>query len=169
LTGLVYNSAGISAYYFRDGDTSATSITLATASVGTWATGGFKEISSTNMPGFYEFDIPDAVIASGAKWATVMLKGAANMVQHVMHFNLAGNNPYAAALSSGANTGIASALLATAVETGVTVQQMLELIGASVAGNYDSATGTFKAVSNSGTTRITTVLSSGNRTNTNTP
>ena len=42
LTGLVYNTAGLTAYYYREGaGTGATAITLATATLGTYASGGF--------------------------------------------------------------------------------------------------------------------------------
>src|SRR5665213_1266404 len=66
-TGLVFNSSGLTAYYsFAGANATSTSITLATLSVVTsaWATGGFKELDATNMPGVYRFDIPNAVIAA---------------------------------------------------------------------------------------------------------
>lgn len=80
LTGLVYNSSGLTAYYHRSNASSATAISLATMTVGTWATAGFKEIDATNMPGWYQLGIPDAALASGAKYVTLHLQGAANMV-----------------------------------------------------------------------------------------
>ncbi len=79
LTGLVYNTAGLTAYYKRQGDAASTAITLATMTVGTWSTGGFKEIDATFMPGHYEFGIPDAALATGATWVTFTFRGAANM------------------------------------------------------------------------------------------
>lgn len=79
LTGLVYNSAGLSAYYFRSGDLSATQITLADASLGTYTSGGFKEIDSTNMPGLYEIDLPNAVFADGSDFSYIVYKGATSM------------------------------------------------------------------------------------------
>lgn len=166
-TGLLFNTASLTAFYFREGDTGAgTAITLATATVGTWATGGFKEISSANLPGLYEFDIPNAAIASGtAKWVSVVFKGAAGMADEVIKIELLGNNEYSAAWSTGFNAAIAAAILAATAETGVTVAQLLKQIGAAVAGNYDSATGTFRAVNNSATTRIATTLAGGDRTN----
>lgn len=88
LTGLVYNSAGLTAYYYREGAASATSITLATMTVGTWASGGFKEIDATNMPGLYQIGVPDAALASGANSVAVLLKGAANMVPVVLEIEL---------------------------------------------------------------------------------
>jgi len=81
LTGLVYNSAGLTAYYYRQGaGTGATAITLATATLGTYTSGGFIAIDGTNMPGDYELHLPNAVLASGANNVIIQLKGATNMV-----------------------------------------------------------------------------------------
>jgi len=80
LTGLVYNSAGLSAYYNRSNASSAVAISLATMTAGTWASGGFKEVDATNLPGVYQLGLPDAALASGARSCLVQLKGAANMV-----------------------------------------------------------------------------------------
>ncbi len=81
LAGLVYNSGSLTGYYNREGAAgAATAITLATATKGTWATGGFIAVDGTNMPGWYELHIPDAALASGAKSVSIHLKGATNMV-----------------------------------------------------------------------------------------
>ncbi len=74
LTGLVYNSGSLTAYYALP-RAAATSITLATlaAVTSSYSSGGFKEIDATNMPGWYRFDVPDAALAS------IHLKGATNM------------------------------------------------------------------------------------------
>jgi hypothetical protein len=81
LTGLLFNTSGLTAYYKRDTASGSVAITLATIpTLGTFATGGFKEVDSTNMPGIYELHIPDAAFASGAKSVVVYLKGAANML-----------------------------------------------------------------------------------------
>lgn len=87
LTGLVFNSAGLTAYFIKEGDASPTAITLVTATVGTWVSGGFVQISAANMPGWYELHLPNAAIASGRSCG-VMLKGAANMVQCVLEIEL---------------------------------------------------------------------------------
>lgn len=79
LTGLVFNTSSLSCYYVRNGGSSATAVTLVTMTLGTWVSGGFKEIDSTNMPGWYQFGIPDAVLATGVDSAVLMFKGAANM------------------------------------------------------------------------------------------
>lgn len=89
LTGLVYNSAGLTAYYIPEGDASPTAITLASATVGTYTSGGFKEIDSTNLPGVYEIGLPDAVIDATSEGSTlVMLKGATNMAPVLMEIEL---------------------------------------------------------------------------------
>lgn len=89
LSGLVYNSAALTAYYNREGAAgAATAITLATATKGTWATGGFIAIDSTNMPGHYELHIPNAALATGANTCMIELKGASNMVAKTIMIEL---------------------------------------------------------------------------------
>ena len=81
LAGLAYNTASLSAYYNREGaGGAATAITLASATKGTWTSGGFVAIDATNIPGSYELHLPDAALAAGAKSVLVSLKGAANLV-----------------------------------------------------------------------------------------
>lgn len=92
LTGLTYNSSGLTAYYNREGAAgAATSITLATATKGTWASGGFVAVDGTNMPGWYELDIPDAALATGANSVSIHVKGATNMVPVTILIQLVDN------------------------------------------------------------------------------
>lgn len=78
LTGVAFGD--ITAYYMRAGAAAPVSITLATiATIGTYATGGFKEVDATNLPGVYEFHPPNAMLAAGAAQVVAMLKGATNM------------------------------------------------------------------------------------------
>lgn len=79
LTGLLFNTASLAAYYHRDTDTTATAITLVTMTVGTFTSSGFKEIDATNMPGWYQFCPPNTALASGAASVGFHLKGATNM------------------------------------------------------------------------------------------
>ena len=90
LTGLVFNSAGLTCYYWREdeGNAGATAVTLATATRGTFTSSGFIEKDATNTPGLYEFGIPNAAIATGAKWVKVMFKGATNLAQRVVTIKL---------------------------------------------------------------------------------
>lgn len=91
LTGLVFNSAGLTAYYYREGAASAVAITLTTMVLGTWTTGGFIVIDGTNMPGCYQLSIPDLALATGANSVIVMLKGATNMAQLPLEIELVDN------------------------------------------------------------------------------
>jgi len=90
LAGLVYNSAGLTAYYIKVGDASATVISLTNATVGTWTSSGFKEVDATNMPGVYEIGIPNACLTTVAQ-VVIMLKGAANMAPVVLEIQLDDN------------------------------------------------------------------------------
>jgi hypothetical protein len=74
-TGLT--NASVTAFYFRPGDTSTTgrAITLSAGTLGTWSSGGFIQVSATDMPGLYEIGIPNAIFAAGANHAVVMIKG----------------------------------------------------------------------------------------------
>ncbi len=89
LTGLAYNTASLQAYWYQPGVTGATAISLATLASATaaWSSGGFKEIDSTNMPGHYRLDVPNAVL-TGATSAILMLRGAANMAPVQLEFEL---------------------------------------------------------------------------------
>lgn len=111
LTGLVFNSAGLTAYYTHSGtNAAATAITLATlAAVGSaYSSGGFKEIDATNMPGWYRLDLPNAVLAaSKGRCVAVHLKGATNMAPLPIEIELTATNNQSSTvlLSSGTGTG----------------------------------------------------------------
>lgn len=78
-TGLAFNSASLTAYYAKPG-AAAAAITLVTQTpTGAYSSGGFVEIDATNMPGWYRFDIPNAVLSSTPS-AQIHFKGAAGMV-----------------------------------------------------------------------------------------
>lgn len=95
-TGLAYNTGSLTAYYLRSdaGNANATSITLATATKGTWTSGGFVEYDATNMPGVYELGIPNAALASGASYVVIMLKGAASMAPCTILIPLLAYDPF---------------------------------------------------------------------------
>jgi hypothetical protein len=88
LTGLVFNTASLQAYYALP-KAASVSITLATLSAVTsaYSSGGFKEIDATNMPGWYRFDIPNAAIASG-RFVTLQFQGATNMAPTMIELEL---------------------------------------------------------------------------------
>lgn len=88
LTGLVFNTASLTAYYTREGTNGTTVITLVTATQGTWTSSGFIVVDATNMPGLYEIGVPNAAIAAGAKSVVIYLKGATNMAPVVVEIEL---------------------------------------------------------------------------------
>lgn len=117
LASLVFNSASLSCYYWREdeGNAGATLVTLATATRGTFTSSGFIEKDGTNLPGAYEFGIPNAAIAAGAKWVRIMFKGATNLAQRTFVIRLLAINLDDAVragltalpnATAGANTGL---------------------------------------------------------------
>ncbi len=105
LTGLTNASPSLTAYYHRDTDTTATVISLVSMTVGTFTSSGFKEVDSTNMPGWYQFCPPNAALASGAKSCIFHLKGATNMAPLPFEVQLTAVNPDSAtAFITGVNS-----------------------------------------------------------------
>ncbi len=89
LTGLTNASGSLTWYYYREGAGASVQVTsIATMTLGTWATKGFIVIDGTNMPGCYQLGVPDAALAAGAKSVIMMLKGAANMVPLLIEIEL---------------------------------------------------------------------------------
>jgi hypothetical protein len=90
LTGLVFNSSGLTAYYWREGSATATAINLLSGTPGSWLSGGFSEVDTLNLPGVYQLDLPDAALAAGATWVAGVLKGATNMAPVPFELRLSG-------------------------------------------------------------------------------
>jgi hypothetical protein len=90
LPGLVFNSAGLIAYYALP-RAAAVAITLATLAAVTsaFSSGGFKEIDATHMPGWYRLDLPNAALASG-RFVSIHLQGATNMAPLPIEIELTG-------------------------------------------------------------------------------
>ena len=78
LANLAYNTSGLVAYYFAGDLNNEVQITLASATLGTWTSGGFVAVDNTNMPGWYEIGIPDAALDGGNEVA-IQFRGATNM------------------------------------------------------------------------------------------
>lgn len=94
LTGLVFNSAGLTADYCVERG-ARTNITLATQTpTGAYSSGGFCAVDGTNMPGLYRFDVPNNVFnVAGTDKAVIMLKGATNMAPVVLEYQIVAFNP----------------------------------------------------------------------------
>jgi hypothetical protein len=153
LTGLVYNSSSLTAYYVRPLG-SATSISLATQTVtGAYSSGGFVEVHSSNMPGVYRLDLPNAVFATGVDSVVVMLFGATNMAPCLLEIQLVSYNP-------NDSTALGLSLLpsnVTQIASDATAATRLKnLFTAVTQGTVD--TGTFTATTTAFETSITTNL-----------
>ena len=148
LTGLVFNSAGLTAYYVRPlGTPTAITLVTRTNAQAAWASGGFVEVDATNMPGLYRLDVPNAVYATGVDQAVVELKGATNMDPVALEYQLAGIDiqdgvrggmtalPNAAAAAAGGlltcttgNVLPANSLVAASVATDVSTEIITALL-----------------------------------------
>ena len=76
-TTLAFNTAGLTAKYTRHGATPQT-ITLVTATAGTWTSSGFIARNATG--GEYELHVPNAALAAGADYVTFCLYGVTDCV-----------------------------------------------------------------------------------------
>ena len=81
LSGLVYNSSGLAAYYRNTATGTVTALTLATQTVGgAYSSGGFVELDATHAKGLYRLDIPNAVLTSAGN-GFIHIYGATNLAQ----------------------------------------------------------------------------------------
>ena len=77
LSGITHASSGLVFEYRRQGQSSWTSVTPVSKTLGTYTSGGI--VANGARAGRYEIDIPDAAIAAGARFVEVCLRGVANM------------------------------------------------------------------------------------------
>ena len=66
-TGGINNASPTSLVYFRDGDTSVTSVGLTVGTLGTWASGS---ASTVGIGGCYEISLPNAMFTNAARQVT---------------------------------------------------------------------------------------------------
>lgn len=94
LTGLVFNSAGLTADYCVERGARVNIPLVTQTATGAYSSGGFVAVDGTNLPGLYRFDIPNAVFATaGTDKAIVMLKGATNMAPVLLEYQIVAFNP----------------------------------------------------------------------------
>lgn len=77
LSGITHSSSGLVFEYRRQGQSTWTSVTPVSKTLGTYTSGGI--VASGSRAGRYEIDIPDAAVAAGARFVEVCLRGVANM------------------------------------------------------------------------------------------
>jgi hypothetical protein len=87
-TGLTASTAGLSARYNRTRTASVDIPLVARTIAQAWTSGGFAEVDSTNMPGVYRIDLPDAALAAGADDVTIVVRGASGTNGAVMTVKL---------------------------------------------------------------------------------
>lgn len=116
LPSLVYNSAGLVWKYQESDQASATTVTTATMTEGTWASGGF--IESALGHGFYQIGIPDAALTSGSE-VNMILYGATNMVETPVKIKLVAvdDQDVAGGGMSNLNATVSSRATQTSVDT----------------------------------------------------
>lgn len=80
-TGLAFNTPGLTCYAWVDTDdnSNAVQIPLVTMIRGEWVSGGFVEKDSAHMPGYYDFGIPNALLATGIEWLVLYFNGGAGV------------------------------------------------------------------------------------------
>lgn len=95
LTGLTNASSGLTWYYWREdaGNTGGVSVSVVSATLGTWTSGGFIQKDATFVRGQYEIGIPDAALATGASWVTMQLRGVTNMAETDIIIQLVSYDP----------------------------------------------------------------------------
>ena len=81
LTGVAFGS--VTAKYVREGSNTQVTVSVVTATQGTFTSGGWVE---TGIAGVYQFGIPDAALAAGAKAVTLVFSasGAIDVVKRVL-------------------------------------------------------------------------------------
>jgi len=87
-TGLTASTSGLSARYNRTRTASVNIPLVARTIAQAWTAGGFAEVDSTNMPGVYRLDVPDAALAAGADDVTIVVRGASGTNGAVMTIKL---------------------------------------------------------------------------------
>ena len=79
LANLTHASSGLTAYYFAGDLSNEVQISLVSATLGTFTSGGFVAVDNATMPGWYEIGIPNAALDGGNE-VCLQFRGAANMV-----------------------------------------------------------------------------------------
>ena len=87
-TGLTSSTSGLSARYNRTRTASVDIPLVARTIAQAWTSGGFAEVDSTNMPGVYRLDVPDAALIAGADDVTIVVRGASGTNGAVMTVKL---------------------------------------------------------------------------------
>lgn len=121
LANLAFNTASLVGYYFAGDLSNEVQITLATATLGTWTSGGFVAVDNANMPGWYEVGIPNAALDGGNECA-LQFRGATNMVPVNVYVELDTVDYQTAAFGANTTTPPTAAANSTAVRSELTTE-----------------------------------------------
>lgn len=144
LAGLAFGTAGLTCYYKRNHGTASVQVPLVNiTTLGTYVSGGFKEIDAVNMPGFYEFHPPDAAMASGSGSVAFSLRGATNMAPCPLEIELTGTDNQDATAGGIArlDAAVSSRMATFALPTNFSALAIAAGTGAVTAGTVTDKTG----------------------------
>lgn len=129
-TGLVFNTSGLACNASTDGGASA-AVTLATMTLGTYASGGFVQINATTRPGWYAFGYPTLPSSGNRRVFTFTGTGlrAASLI-----VDLTADDSRAAGVTS---ASIATEVLAAATATPIAAN-VEQINGVTITGNGSS-------------------------------
>jgi hypothetical protein len=140
LTGLAYDTAGLTAYYAYDGfDVTRLTLVQLSSNTDAWVDSGFVEVDATNMPGVYRLDIPNAAITALKNRAVVTLSGATNMQRCTEVIDL---QQIDAVLTPVLGLSIAQQLRNLDIDGTWTLADYLFIMGGVLAGKISGAEGT---------------------------
>jgi len=88
LSGVTHSSSGLVLEYRRQNQSTWTSVTPVSKTLGTYVSGGI--VADGSLAGAYEVDFPDAAFASaaGVEWVALRIRGVANMLAVLIEIEL---------------------------------------------------------------------------------
>jgi len=86
LSGVTHSSSGLVLEYRRAGQSSWTSVTAVSKTLGTYVSGGI--VADGSLSGAYEVDFPDAAFAAGARFVLLRVRGVTNMLAVLIEIEL---------------------------------------------------------------------------------
>jgi hypothetical protein len=88
LSGVTHASSGLVLEYRRQNQSTWTSVTPVSKTLGTYVSGGI--VADGSLAGAYEVDFPDAAFASaaGVEWVALRIRGVANMLPVLIEIEL---------------------------------------------------------------------------------
>lgn len=86
LSGVTNSSSGLVLEYRRAGQSSWTSVTPVSKTLGTFTSGGI--VADGSLGGAYEVDFPDAAFAAGARFVLCRIRGVTNMLPVLIEIEL---------------------------------------------------------------------------------